>query len=105
MCTVWTAFTSTKKVAGLITFLSHLADTYSLYKKSSIFNVSLFFLTKIRRYLCKLYKQNTITKYNFPYQCDRIFLYSSFTTTYSGADKSLARPTSLSILFDGENIF
>ena len=25
-------------------------------------------------------------------------------TTYSGADKSLARPTSLCILFDGENI-
>jgi len=26
-------------------------------------------------------------------------------TTYRGADKSLAQPTSRSILFDGENIF
>jgi hypothetical protein len=33
-------------------------------------------------------------------QCDK----PSFTPIYRGADKSLARPTSRSILFDGENI-
>ena len=33
-----------------------------------------------------------------------IWCYSSTGTSYQGADKSLARPTSHCILFDGENI-
>jgi hypothetical protein len=43
MCTVGRAFTSIKKVVDLITFLSQLADIYSLHEKSCIFNISLFF--------------------------------------------------------------
>jgi hypothetical protein len=33
-----------------------------------------------------------------------LFLFSKFRVKYRDADKSLARPTSQSILFDGENI-
>jgi hypothetical protein len=33
-----------------------------------------------------------------------MYIHSKRTELYQGADKSLARPTSLSILFEGENI-
>ena len=38
------------------------------------------------------------------YVCVRERYFKHVSTKYSGADKSLARPTSRCILFDGENI-
>jgi hypothetical protein len=43
-------------------------------------------------------KSGTVPPFRFP------FLATMYSWQYRGADKSLARPTSRCILFDGENI-
>ena len=48
--------------------------------------------------------RNAITTHDMADNNELPFFFSFFLYLYRGADKSLARPTSRCILFDGENI-
>ena len=86
------------------TFSSHiLAISVSLLKLFEI-PISLATLNAVARTVCM--GQNLLFRVSqMRNDCyDFIFIFGNNDAVYRGADKSLARPTSRCILFDGENI-